>query len=333
MKKILNKPVDYVAETLEGLVAAHGDALASVGNSGRVIGRRQRAKRGKVGLVTGGGSGHLPLFLGYVGEGLLDACAVGDVFSSPNVEQMLDAIREANTGAGVLALYGNYSGDKLNFGMAMELAESEGIPVKAVTMTDDVASAPSTERQKRRGVAGLVYLYKIVGAAAVQGCSLQEAHRIAEKVVGVTRTMGVALTPCTVPAVGHPTFSLADSEMEIGMGIHGEPGIRRTEILTADAVAQVLLDGLSADLGLRSSERVSVLVNSLGATPLEELYIVYRFLHRELSRHGVAVAKPVIGRFATSMEMSGLSVTLIRLDGELERLLAFPCESPFWSLK
>lgn len=333
MKKILNRPVDYVAETLEGLVAAHDDVLVRVGDTGRVIARRQRAKSGKVGLVTGGGSGHLPLFLGYVGEGLLDACAVGDVFSSPNADQMLDAIRVANTGAGVLALYGNYSGDKLNFGMAMELAESEGIPVRALTMTDDVASAPSTERQKRRGVAGLVYLYKIVGAAAVQGCDLREACRIAEKVVGATRTMGVALTPCTVPAVGHPTFSLPDSEMEIGMGIHGEPGIRRTEILTADAVAQALLDRLLADLGLRSNERVSVLVNSLGATPLEELYIVYRFLHRELSKHGVAVAKPVIGRFATSMEMSGLSVTLIRLDGELERLLSFPCESPFWSLK
>jgi len=333
MKKFLNDPASYVDDMLEGLIVVHSDTLRRLGESGRVIALRARSETAKVGLVSGGGSGHLPLFTGYVGRGLLDACAIGDVFSSPNVNQILDAIKSANHGAGVLALYGNYSGDKMNFGMALELAQNEGINVRFLVMTDDVASASTDEQDKRRGVAGLVYLYKIVGAATEAGVDLAAAAQIGMQVIDSTRTLGVALTPCTVPTVGHPTFSISDSEMEIGMGIHGEPGVKTSKVLRADAIAEEILAELSAELALKEHDRVSVLVNSLGATPLEELYIVYRSLHSELTANGITVVHPLIGRFATSMEMAGLSVTLLQVDSVLERYLGSPCDSPFWRVQ
>lgn len=329
MKKILNEPYAYVDEMLTGLCLAHPDYYRQTGAAGRVIARAEGPVQGKVGIASGGGSGHLPVFTGYVGKGLLDACAIGDVFSSPAVDQVAEAIRAAHGGAGVLCLYGNYGGDKMNFDMACEMVEMEDIRTTTVRVADDVASAPLAERSKRRGVAGLVYAYKIAGAKAEERASLEEVTRLATKAADACRSVGVALTPCTVPAVGRPTFEISESEMEIGMGIHGEPGVRRGPMRPADAIAEEMLSLLLADMPLGPGERVSVLVNSLGATPPEELYIVYRFVARKLEAMGVGIVMPLVGRYATSMEMAGMSLTFCRLDAELEALLRAPCDCPF----
>ncbi len=329
MKKILNEPFAYVDEMLEGLCLAHPQYYKQTGPAGRVIVRADAPVRGKVGIVSGGGSGHLPVFTGYVGKGLLDACAIGDVFSSPAVDQVAEAIRAAHGGAGVLCLYGNYGGDNMNFDMAREMVEMEDIRTTTVRVADDVASAPLAERAKRRGVAGLVYAYKLAGAKAAQFATLEEVTASAQKAVDACRSVGVALTPCTVPAVGRPTFTISESEMEIGMGIHGEPGVRRGPLKPADAIAEEMLAYLLADLPLQRRDRVSILVNSLGATPPEELYIVYRCVARKLAGLGVEIVMPLVGRYATSMEMAGMSLTFCRLDAELEALLKAPCDCPF----
>jgi len=329
MKKILNRPENYVVEMLEGLCAAHPRYFKRSGAEGRVLARPEAPIAGKVGIVTGGGSGHLPVFTGYLGPGLLDACAIGDVFASPGAEPMADAIRAANGGAGVLRLYGNYGGDVMNFDMAGEMVEFEGIRTTTVLVADDVASAGPEERRKRRGVAGMIYCFKIAGAKAAAMASLDEVTATAQKAADRCRSVGVALTPCTVPAAGRPTFTLAETEMEIGMGIHGEPGVRRGALRTADEIAGEMLAMLAADMPLHRGDRVSVLVNSLGATPLEELYICYRYVARELGAQGVAVVAPLVGRYATSMEMAGMSLTFCKLDAELEALLTAPCDCPF----
>jgi phosphoenolpyruvate---glycerone phosphotransferase subunit DhaK len=329
MKKILNNPLDYANETLEGLCAAHPKYYRRTGAEGRVIVRPDAPVQGKVGIVTGGGSGHLPVFTGYLGPGLLDACAIGDVFASPGVDLMADAIRAANGDAGVLRLYGNYGGDNMNFDMAGEILEMEDVRTTTVRVADDVASAGPQERSKRRGIAGMVYCFKIAGAKADTMADLDAVTATAQKAADACRTAGVALTPCTVPAAGRPTFSIAEDEMEIGMGIHGEPGIRRGVLRPADEIAEEMLGMLLADMPLASGDRVSVLCNSLGATPLEELYIVYRCVERRLKGMGVTIVAPLVGRYATSMEMAGMSVTFCKLDGELEELLLAPCDCPF----
>lgn len=329
MKKILNEPRNYVAETLEGLCAAHPDYFQRTGAEGRVLVRPDAPIAGKVGIATGGGSGHLPVFTGYLGPGLADACAIGEVFSSPGVDLMADAIRAAHGGAGVLRLYGNYGGDNMNFDMAGEMVELEDIRTTTVRVTDDVASAGPDERHKRRGIAGLVYCYKIAGAKADTGADLDAVTATAQRAVDACRTVGVALTPCTVPAAGRPTFTLGEDEMEIGMGIHGEPGVRRGPLRAADEIAEEMLQMLLADRPLAAGDRVSVLCNSLGATPLEELYITYRYVARRLAALGVTIVQPLVGRYATSMEMTGMSVTLFKLDEELEPLLLAPCDCPF----
>lgn len=331
MKKILNDPQAYVDEMLDGLCLAHPDIYRRAGESGRVIARASRAREGKVGVVSGGGSGHLPLFTGYVGTGLLDACAIGNVFAGPTVGDCVDAMREADRGAGVLRLYGNYGGDRMNFDMAGELAELDGLESTTVLVTDDVASASSEERAKRRGVAGVVYAYRFAGAKAEQdGATLADVTAVARKAVDGCRSIGVALTPCIVPEVGKPSFTIDDGDIEMGMGIHGEPGLWRGPLKPADALASEMLERILADLDVGRGERVSVLVNSLGATPYEELYIVFRALARELEARGVTIVMPLVGRYATSMEMTGMSVTVQRLDSELETLLRAPAASPFW---
>jgi dihydroxyacetone kinase-like protein len=329
MKKILNQPFAYVDEMLEGLCLAHPQYYKQTGTASRVIVRADGPVKGKVGIVSGGGSGHLPVFTGYVGKGLLDACAIGDVFSSPAVDQVAEAIRAAHGGVGVLRLYGNYGGDNMNFDMAGEMLEMEGISTTTVRVADDVASAPLMERSKRRGVAGLVYAYKITGAKADQFASLDEVTAVAQKAVDACRSIGVALTPCTVPAVGRPTFVISETEMEIGMGIHGEPGVRRGALKPADAIAEEMLSLLLADMPLQPGDRISVLVNSLGATPPEELYIVYRYVAKKLAGLGVEIVMPLVGRYATSMEMAGMSLTFCKLDAELEALLKAPCDCPY----
>jgi dihydroxyacetone kinase-like protein len=283
-----------------------------------------------VGIVTGGGSGHLPIFTGYMGPGLLDAAAIGDVFASPSSEQMASAMRHANSGAGVLRLYGNYGGDVMNFDMAGEMLEMEDIASTTVLLADDVASAPPAEAAKRRGVAGMVFAFKAAGARAEERGDLAEVTAAAQKTADACRSIGFALTPCIVPQAGKPTFTLADDEMEMGMGIHGEPGIWRDKLKPADAIADEMLDRLLEDSGVGRGERVSLLVNSLGATPLEELYIVFRRLNARLSDKGIDIVSPLVGRYATSMEMAGATLTLCRLDGEIERLLNAPCDCPFW---
>lgn len=330
MKKILNNPENYVDEMLAGLTAAHPEYYRLHGDSGKVVVRTTAGKTGKVGIVTGGGSGHLPVFSGYVGEGLLDACAIGDVFASPSAEQMADAIRAADSGAGVLRLYGNYGGDVMNFDMAGELVEFEDITCSSVLLVDDVASAPPEEAEKRRGVAGMVYAFKMAGAAAEEGRDLDGVTAVAQKAANACCSIGAALSPCTVPQVGKPTFEIADDEMEMGMGIHGEPGVWRGKLQTADEMAGEMMDRLLADMPLTAGDRVSIMVNSLGATPPEELYILYRVVKARLDQVGTIIVMPLIGRYATSMEMTGVSFTLCKLDKELEALLTAPCDCAFW---
>jgi dihydroxyacetone kinase-like protein len=330
MKKILNSTLDYVDEMLAGLVAAHPEYYRFHGDSGKVVARAKSGSEGKVGIVTGGGSGHLPVFTGYVGEGLLDACAIGDVFASPSAEQMADAIRAADQGKGVLRLYGNYGGDILNFDMAGDLVEFDDITCTTVLLTDDIASAPPEEHQKRRGVAGMVYAFKIAGASAEEGRDLEAVTKIAQKAADSCRSIGVALSSCTVPQAGKPTFEIADDEIEMGMGIHGEPGIWRGKLRTADEIATEMMERLLADMPLGSGDRISIMVNSLGATPPEELYILYNKVKAALELTGSTIVMPLVGRYATSMEMAGVSFTLCKLDEELETLLTAPCDCAFW---
>ncbi len=329
MKKFLNRPDRFVDEMLQGILAAHPDRLRSVAGDLRCI-ATARPRPGKVGIATGGGSGHLPLFLGYVGDGLLDGCAVGGVFQSPSAEQMFEVTKAIHQGAGVLYLYGNYSGDIINFDMAAEMAATEDIAVKSLVGNDDVASSARGQEGKRRGVAGIFFLYKAAGAAAAAGASLDEVVRVAEKAKAAVRTMGVALTPCIIPEVGHASFGLGEKEMEIGMGIHGEPGIRRGELLPADAVADEMMKPILEDLPFRSGDEVAVLMNGLGGTPKEELYVMYRRVAQILKERTISVWHVWAGEFATSMEMAGLSISVLRLDGELKKLLAAPAQTPFY---
>jgi len=331
MKKILNDPASYVDEMLEGFCAAHPAIYAQP--EARVIARAGGAVKGKVGIVTGGGSGHLPVFTGYVGKGLLDAAAIGDVFASPSADQMAAAMRAANGGAGVLRLYGNYGGDVMNFDMAGETMEMEDdLQSTTVLLADDIASAPPEEAEKRRGVAGMVYAFKIAGAKAEEMASLDEVTRIAQKAADACRSIGMALTPCTVPLAGKPTFEIGDDEMEMGMGIHGEPGIWRDKLKPADAITGEMMDRLLADMPLKTGDRVSVLVNSLGATPDEELYIMYRLVKQRIEAAGATIVMPLVGRYATSMEMTGATITLCKLDEELEALLKAPAHCAFWTV-
>ena len=332
MKKILNDPFKYVDEMLEGMCLAHPELYRQTGESGRVIVRASDTGEGKVGIVSGGGSGHLPIFTGYVGKGLLDACAIGDVFASPSVEQMADAMRAADGGAGVLRLYGNYGGDIMNFDMAGEMLEMEDINSTTVLLADDVASASKKEREKRRGVAGMVYAFKIAGAAAEQMKNLEDVTRIAQKTADACHSVGAALTSCTVPQAGKPTFEISEEDMEMGMGIHGEPGVWRGNLKKADNIANEMVDMLLADINAVSGARMSVLVNSLGATPQEELYILYRIVKERLEDIGVKIVMPLVGRYATSMEMTGVSFTFCELDSELEDLLLEPANCAFWNV-
>lgn len=329
MKKLINKPDDYVSEMLEGLVACHS-SLAITGDSQRVVRRASENTPGKVGIVSGGGSGHLPLFTGYVGEGFIDACAIGNVFEGPAIDSCLDAIRSADSGQGVLLLFGNYGGDRMNFEMAAEIAAMDDIAIATVLGNDDVASASPEEASKRRGVAGLIYAYKIAGAKAEQLASLNEVARVAQKAVDATRSIGIALAPCRLPSSSEPNFQINENEMEMGMGIHGEPGLWRSEMKSADETVEAMLDLILADMSLTAGDRVSVLLNGLGATPLEELFILFRRAKQLLTDLGVEVVAPVVGNMATSMEMAGASLSILKLDDELEALLTAPGACPFW---
>jgi len=332
MKKLINAPTTYVEDVLRGLVAAHPGMVLD-GESRRVIRRAAGASVGKVGIASGGGSGHLPLFTGYVGEGLLTTCSIGNVFEGPNLASCMEAIRLADGGAGVLLLFGNYGGDRMNFSMAGEMLEDEGIRTRTVLGTDDIASAGPEDAAKRRGVAGLIYAYKIAGAAAEAGSDLDAVAAIAQKAVDHTRTIGVALTSCQVPGAAAPNFQIAEDEIEMGMGIHGEPGIWRGTLKTAADLVEEMLERLLAELPNLPGKRVSLLVNGLGATPLDELFIVYGEAERRLAAAGYTLVQPLVGNYVTSMEMAGMSLSLIALDAELEALLAAPASCPFWKVQ
>ncbi|MCL6509310.1 MAG: dihydroxyacetone kinase subunit DhaK [Anaerolineae bacterium] len=329
MKKILNDPKNFVPEMLDGLLKAHPDQLTYAGNDVHCIVRADAPVTGKVALATGGGSGHLPVFLGYVGKGMLDGCAVGDVFQSPSADQMLEVTRRIHGGRGVVYIYGNYGGDIMNFDMAAEMAGMEDIEVRTVLVKDDVVS--NADPDKRRGVAGMVFAFKCAGAKADLGGSLDEVEAVARKALANLRTMGVALTPCIVPQVGKPTFTLGEGEMEMGMGIHGEPGVSRESLKPADEIADRMLAAIRSELTLSAGDPVAVMVNGLGATPPEELYIVYRKVHDILSADGVRTHRAYVGEYATSMEMAGCSLTVFKLDDELAALLDHPAHTPFFT--
>ena len=329
MQRLLNQPQNYVDEMLEGIYAAHPDQVKYINDDKRCLVSVHK-KPGKVGIATGGGSGHLPLFLGYVGRGLLDGCCVGGVFQSPSAMQMLEVTKEIDSGAGVLYIYGNYGGDIMNFDMAQEMADFEGIRVCQVVAGEDVASAPKGREDKRRGVAGIFYVYKVAGGAADAMLPLDEVTRLAQKAAANVRTMGVALSACIVPEAGKANFTIEDGEMEVGMGIHGEPGISKCPIKPVDEIVDDMLQKILADLPYQRGDEVSVLINGLGATPKEELYIAYRRVAQKLAEAGISVFHPYIGEFATSMEMAGMSISLFKLDEELKRYLSMPCSTPFF---
>jgi len=329
MKKIINKPSDFVEESIEGLVKSHPEIYSFAPDNKRVIARAEKASN-KVGIISGGGSGHLPVFTGYVGKGLLDSCAVGSVFASPSVDQIASAIRNANNGNGVLCIIGNYGGDVMNFEMACEIVTSEGIKTKTVIVADDIASARNEEKSKRRGIAGMIFVFKVAGSIAETGASLEKTFNIASSANNNIRTLGVALSPCILPEAGKPTFEIKDDEIEIGMGIHGEPGIKREKLRSADQLSDDLCKRILGDYKLNAEDQVSIMINSLGATPLEELYIVSKRVHENFSKLKIKITKSFVGRYATSMEMAGMSITVFKLDSELKKYLLTPSNCPFW---
>lgn len=320
MQRFINNPDEVVEDTVKGFIKAHSDIVRLAGNP-RVVIAKDAPHAGKVGVVTGGGSGHEPAFIGYAGKNMLDAVAVGELFSSPTAKSFHDAIREANGGRGVICLYGNYAGDNMNVKMAIKLAAKDDIEVATVVANDDVCSAPPEEREKRRGVAGEIFMWKVGGAKAATGASLEEVRVAAQKAIDSCRSVGIGLGPCTLPAVGHPNFQIEPGTMEVGIGHHGEPGVRveplKTAAEIADAMCQIVLD----DHNLAAGTEVAVLVSGLGATPVNELYILNDTIEAKISERGLKIYKTYVGNYFTSLEMVGATLTVMALDVELKELL------------
>lgn len=329
MKKIINKPESYVEDMLRGIYAAHGDQVKYAAEDLHCYCTANK-KPGKVAIVTGGGTGHLPLFLGYVGENLLDGCGVGGVFQSPSAEQIYNISKEVETGGGILYLYGNYTGDIMNFDMAAEMCEMDDIQTRSIVGADDVNS--NADLNARRGVAGIFFMYKCAGAKAAGGGTLDEVLEAAKKAKDNTRTVGFALTPCIIPEVGHPNFTLGENEMAMGMGIHGEPGVWNGPLKTADELAEESLATLLKDMPVASGQEVCLLVNGLGATSVEELYILCGSVRKLLDRKGIRVYRSFVGEYATSMEMAGASVSICRVaDQEMKDQIDLPVKTPFYT--
>jgi dihydroxyacetone kinase-like protein len=330
LRKIINEPDHFVDEMIEGLILANPSMVKLAAADPRVLVRADAPQQGKVGIITGGGSGHLPLFKGYVGKGLCSGVAIGNVFSSPSSKQAFAATKAVDGGAGVLYLYGNYGGDVLNFDLAADMAEIANIPTRTVLGCDDVASQPKDRASDRRGVAGIFFAFKVAGAASEMGLSLDEVADAAQDVVDNTGTMGIGLSPTIFPVTGQASFDLPEGQMEIGIGIHGEPGIHRGPLENADQIVGRLLDPIVEDLGLLAGDSVAVLVNGMGSTPLEELYVMYRQVHKLLGAKDISIAKSYVGEYATSLEMAGASISLLRLNPRRLELLNAPAESPFF---
>jgi phosphoenolpyruvate---glycerone phosphotransferase subunit DhaK len=325
MKKFVNDPKNFVPEMLEGIARANPDTLTYVPEYNLIM-RADAPRDDKVSIVQGSGSGHEPAHVMVVGKGMLDAACPGDVFAAPPMDYVYETAKLLSSPKGVLLLVNNYTGDRMAFDMGREMAESEGIQVQVLTIDDDVAVKDSTYTVGRRGVAGNFFVMKAVGAASEEGADLDELVRIGRKVNDVTRTMGLALTACTPPAKGSPLFDLGPDEMEVGVGIHGEPGRERRKLASADEIADELLESVVTDLPYQSRDRVALMVNGLGGTPISELYILFRRAHQQLEQRGITVGRSYVNEYCTSLDMAGASVTLTRLDDEIERLLAAPAE-------
>ncbi|GHT70573.1 dihydroxyacetone kinase [Spirochaetia bacterium] len=325
MQRILNNPDDIVDEMLKGFVKAHGDIVAPTENS-RVL-KRADMPKGQVGIATGGGSGHKPAFVGYIGTNLCDAVAVGEICTSPTADAFLDAFRAANQGRGVACLYGNYSGDNMNVKIAVKMAAKEGIEVKTVIANDDAASAPKDQRGKRRGVAGEVLMWKVGGAKAAAGADLDAVIAAAQRAIDNTRSVGIGLTPCTLPAVGHPNFKIAEGTMEVGIGHHGEPGIEVCPLESAADMAKRMVNVVVSDYPFKAGDETVVLVSGLGATPVMELYVLYDEIEKILTAQGIKIYRPYVGNYFTSLEMMGATLTVMKLDDELKTLIDMPCYS------
>ena len=326
MQKIINDPSLVVDQMLEGFVKANSDLVSTTENE-RVLKYKNAPVKGKVGVVTGGGSGHKPAFVGYIGRNMVDAVAVGELFSSPPAQMFYDAIREADAGAGVAILYGNYAGDNMNVAMAIEQAEDDGIVVGKVVANDDVPSAPSSDRSRRRGVAGEILMWKVGGAKAAMGGSLEEVLSVAQKAIDNTRSMGVGLSPCILPEVGHPNFTIEPGTMEIGIGHHGEPGIEVAPLESAEQIARRMCDVILPDLPFKSGDEVVVLVSGLGSTPLMEQYILYGEVEKILESKGIKVHKSLVGNYFTSLEMAGATLSVMRLDDELKECFDYEADA------
>lgn len=326
MQKIINDPSLVVDQMLEGFVKANSNLVSTTENE-RVLKYKNAPVKGKVGVVTGGGSGHKPAFVGYIGRNMVDAVAVGELFSSPPAQMFYDAIREADAGAGVAILYGNYAGDNMNVAMAIEQAEDDGIVVGKVVANDDVPSAPSSDRSRRRGVAGEILMWKVGGAKAAMGGSLEEVLAVAQKAIDNTRSMGVGLSPCILPEVGHPNFTIEPGTMEVGIGHHGEPGIEVAPLESAEQIARRMCDVILTDLPFKSGDEVVVLVSGLGSTPLMEQYILYGEVEKILESKGIKVHKSLVGNYFTSLEMAGATLSVMRLDDELKECFDYEADA------
>ncbi|WP_303871845.1 dihydroxyacetone kinase subunit DhaK [Acetobacterium wieringae] len=333
MKRFINDPYDVVEEMLEGYVLAHKDYVELIKEGeaqGRVVVSKSAKKKDKVGVVIGGGSGHEPLFLGYVGKGFVDAAVIGNINTSPSPDPCYAAVKAVDTGKGCIYLYGNYAGDVMNFDMGAEKADEEdGIRVETVLTTDDVISSENIE--DRRGIAGMFFMFKTTSAKADMGADLDEVVALAQKCNTNMRTMGVAMSSPTLPSKGGPIFEMEEGDMEIGMGLHGEPGVRRGKIEPADKVVDQIMDPILADLPYVAGDEVYVMVNSLGATPLQDLHICFRRVAQILEEKGIKIYKSIVGTMASSMDMAGMSITLLKLDDELKELMDYPCDAPYFT--
>lgn len=326
MQKIINDPGNVVDEMLQGFVNAHPELIAVTENE-RVLKYKEAPVENKVGIVTGGGSGHKPAFIGYIGKNMVDAVAVGELFSSPPAQMFYDAIREADSGKGVAILYGNYAGDNMNVEIAMEQAEEDGIKVARVVANDDVPSSPKAERERRRGVAGEILMWKTGGAKAAMGGTLEEVVSVAKKAIDNTRSMGVGLTPCTIPEVGHPNFNIEPGMMEVGIGHHGEPGIEVAPLEPAAKIAERMCNVVLPDLPFCPGDETVVLVSGLGSTPLMELYILYNEVYRIMEKKGIKIYRSFVGNYFTSLEMAGATLSVMKLDDELKACIDYEARS------
>lgn len=333
MQRFVNDPDYIVDDMVEGFVKAHEDLIVKSEKNDRVVKYKNAPVEGKVGLVTGGGSGHEPAFLGYVGENMMDAAAVGEIFSSPSAQTFYDAFLEADAGKGVACLFGNYAGDNMNVKMAIRKARKKGVEVKMVAATDDISSSPKETKEKRHGIAGGVFMWKIGGARAALGGSLDEVIQSAQKAVDATRSICVGLEPCTIPAVGHPNFNIENGKMEFGIGHHGEPGMNVQELKSADEIADQMTEAVCEDLELARGDETAVILSGLGATPVMEQYVLYGRAEKYLERKGIHVYRAFVGNYVTSLDMNGAALTIMRLDDELKELLDYEAGCPGLTVK